>query len=93
MGGNFGLAVSDDFLRGSSAFCETYMNEPLCDSGEDFSILDVEVYGFERESYGGETISILSDEGNQSRDESQSKNQIPLPPSSSRLLRKRTSSE
>lgn len=46
-GCSFGLCVEDDFTRGSTGRCETFSNESLLgDGGEDFEILDVEVWGF-----------------------------------------------
>jgi len=46
-GGAFGFCVVDDFRRGSTGRCDTFANESLLsDGGEDFEILDVEVWGF-----------------------------------------------
>lgn len=45
--GAFGLCVVDDFNRGSTGKCATFANESLLrDGGEDFDILDVEIWGF-----------------------------------------------
>lgn len=43
--GAFGLAVEEDFQRGSTGHCDTFNNEPLCDSGN-FDIIDLEIWGF-----------------------------------------------
>ena len=43
--GEFGLCVEDDFRVGSTGHCETYDNEPLCETSY-FEILDVECWGF-----------------------------------------------
>jgi len=43
--GSFGLCVEQDFQFGSTGTCDTFGNEPLCDQ-ENFSILDMEIYGF-----------------------------------------------
>lgn len=45
--GAFGLCVEDDFSIGSTGRCETFGNESLLSSGgEDFDILDIEIWGF-----------------------------------------------
>jgi TLD len=45
-GGNeFGLAVSHDFLFGSTGSSATFGNPPLCDTSP-FDICDMEIYGF-----------------------------------------------
>ena len=43
--GSFGLCIQQDFQYGSTGTCATFNNEPLCPD-EQFSILDVEIYGF-----------------------------------------------
>jgi TLD len=43
--GSFGLCIQQDFQYGSTGTCTTFQNEPLCPD-EQFSILDVEIYGF-----------------------------------------------
>lgn len=45
-GGSFGLCLESDFQRGSSGRCTTFDNEPLCLSGDNFKIQNVECYGF-----------------------------------------------
>jgi hypothetical protein len=43
--GVFGLAIEDDFRRGTTGHCETFRNEPLCEEGY-FDVVDLEVWGF-----------------------------------------------
>ena len=43
--GTFGLCIQQDFQYGSTGACTTFQNEALCPD-EQFSILDVEIYGF-----------------------------------------------
>jgi hypothetical protein len=43
--GSFGLCIQQDFQYGSTGTCTTFNNEPLCPD-EQFSILNVEIYGF-----------------------------------------------
>jgi hypothetical protein len=43
--GAFGLAVEEDFQRGSTGPCDTFDNEPLCQQ-ENFEIVDVEFWAF-----------------------------------------------
>lgn len=43
--GAFGLALEQDFQKGSSGPCATFGNDQLCEK-EQFDILDVEVFGF-----------------------------------------------
>jgi hypothetical protein len=43
--GAFGLAVEEDFQRGSTGHCDTFDNEPLCDE-ENFKIVDLEIWEF-----------------------------------------------
>jgi hypothetical protein len=43
--GAFGLCIEQDFQLGSTGPCATFDNEPLCDQ-ENFSIVDMEIYGF-----------------------------------------------
>lgn len=41
----FGLSLEDGFLRGTTAHCQAFGNEPLV-SGDVFEVIDVEVWGF-----------------------------------------------
>ena len=41
----FGLAIEEDFQRGSSGPCDTFDNDPLCDQGS-FQIVDLEFWEF-----------------------------------------------
>lgn len=43
--GAFGLAVEEDFQRGSTGNCDTFDNEPLCEQGH-FEIVDLEIWEF-----------------------------------------------
>ena len=43
--GEFGLALEDDFRRGSTGPCETFDNPPLCKQDR-FEIMNFEVWGF-----------------------------------------------
>jgi hypothetical protein len=43
--GAFGLAVEEDFQRGSTGHCDTFDNEPLCEE-ENFKICDLEIWEF-----------------------------------------------
>ncbi|KAL3942534.1 MAG: hypothetical protein SGBAC_003280 [Bacillariaceae sp.] len=43
--GAFGLAVEEDFQRGSTGHCDTFDNEPLCEDGS-FEIVDLEIWEF-----------------------------------------------
>jgi len=45
-GAGFGLWIDNDFLRGSSSPCETFMNSCLA-SSEQFKCLDIEIWGLE----------------------------------------------
>lgn len=47
---SFGLCVEDSFRYGSTGYCSTFGNDPLC-SDEEFDVLDVEVYGFVTAGY------------------------------------------
>lgn len=44
-GGDFGLLLEDDFGNGTTGSCDTFLNEPLCPSGQ-FEIATFEVFGF-----------------------------------------------
>ena len=46
----FGLCVEDSFRFGSTGYCNTFGNPPLCRDGQ-FEILNVEVYGFITSGY------------------------------------------
>ena len=44
---NYALWIDEDFTRGiSGSYCETYNSECLA-SGEDFDVLNVEIYGID----------------------------------------------
>lgn len=43
--GAFGVCVQDDFQRGSTGPCDTFDNDPLCESGS-FDVVDVEFWEF-----------------------------------------------
>ena len=43
--GEFGLCIEDDFRRGTTGHCSTFMNEALCEEGY-FDVMDLEVWGF-----------------------------------------------
>jgi hypothetical protein len=46
-GSNYALWIDEDFTRGiSGSYCETYNSECLA-SGEDFDVLNVEIYGID----------------------------------------------
>lgn len=42
----FGLSLNDGFLRGTTARCEAFDNDPLVDGDDVFEVTDVEVWGF-----------------------------------------------
>jgi len=42
----FGLCLNDGFLRGTTARCEAFGNEPLVNDSHVFEVTDVEVWGF-----------------------------------------------
>lgn len=45
-GGDFGLLLEEDFVRGTTGMCETYQNAPLC-SQDSFEVDNFELWGFD----------------------------------------------
>jgi len=43
---HFGLYVSAELKTGQTHPCRTFNNEPLCNSGDEFIISDIEIWGF-----------------------------------------------
>ncbi|CAM9137130.1 unnamed protein product [Choristocarpus tenellus] len=44
-GGNFGLFIGEDFMKGSTGMCRTFDNPPLC-SKQEFEVCNIEIWGF-----------------------------------------------